>query len=436
MTPRLFPLLALFGALYFVQGIIEPTACLPAQPLQSQLRAWNFSTEQVGHFFGIIGIAWSIKPLFGLISDLFPLAGRRRWPYLVLSTAGAAAAFFTLAAIWTDPPPRAGGWTADAFHWLTETTPNQPDISRIGWLLVFAGISIAMTDVTIDALAVESGQPAGLTGQIQSVQWGALSVAALLAGALGGYVAQHQLQRLMFTACGSLALASLAVVLLTVREPPQARRPADYFRQGWRQLWTGRQPLILASAAAFLFLWNFNPFSGNVMQAHMTTELGLSEQFYGYSMSVQGVGMIAACLAYGWYCRKVPFGHLIHLAIIAGVISTLTFWLLRDRPTAILASFVFGLAWQTGTLVQLDLAARVAPLATAATAFALLMAISNTGMSFGIYLGGGWYDGLAANFQGNRHQAFHTLVAIGAAFTATCWLLVPALKWSGVQWNK
>src|SRR6476661_7531747 len=97
---EILPLLVLFGSLYFVQGIIEPTACLPAQPMQSQLRGWGLSVEQVGHWFGIIGIAWSIKPLFGLVSDIFPIAGYRRRPYLILSTAGVAVAFLALALLW------------------------------------------------------------------------------------------------------------------------------------------------------------------------------------------------------------------------------------------------------------------------------------------------------------------------------------------------
>ena len=76
--PAILPLLILFGSLYFVQGIIEPTACLPAQPVQTELRGWGFSAGPIGYFFGIIGIAWSIKPLFGVISDFFPLGGYRR----------------------------------------------------------------------------------------------------------------------------------------------------------------------------------------------------------------------------------------------------------------------------------------------------------------------------------------------------------------------
>ena len=56
---EILPLFVLFGSLYFVQGIIEPTACLPMQPVQTDLESWNFTVKQIGQFSGIIGIAWS-----------------------------------------------------------------------------------------------------------------------------------------------------------------------------------------------------------------------------------------------------------------------------------------------------------------------------------------------------------------------------------------
>jgi BT1 family protein len=372
-----------------------------------------------------------LKPLFGLASDFVPIAGLRRLPYLILSTAAAGFAFLSLATAWHLMPPNPSGW----FGWLIVASPEQPGVSQIGWLLVLAGIGVAMTDVVVDALAVETGQPRGITGQIQSVQWFAMSVAGLLVGLGGGYVAEHQLQRQMFVGCGLLALASLSVVILVVREPPHAVRPRDNVLGAVKQLWSGRKLAVLLSVAAFLFLWNFNPFSSNVLQDYMTRELGFPEQFFGSLGSVKAVGMMLGCVTYGWYCRRVPFGLVIHGSIAAGILSTLGYWLLRDGTTAVIASFIFGFAWQTGLLGQLDLAARSCPTESAGTMFALLMAISNTGESAGVYLGGGWYEGLAAQFHGDRHSAFHTLVAIGATFTAGCWLLVPAMKWAGVQWK-
>jgi hypothetical protein len=150
---------------------------------------------------------------------------------------------------------------------------------------------------------------------------------------------------------------------------------------------------------------------------------------------VQAAGTIAACLAYGWYCRRVPFGVLIHAAILCGVVSSLGYLLLAGRTSAVIASFWWGLAWQTGLLIQLDLSARVCPTESAGTMFALLMAVSNSGESCAIFLGGDWYERLAAQLGGSRHAAFDALVLIAAAFTAGCWLIVPLLKRAGVAWK-
>jgi len=46
----------------------------------------------------------------------------------------------------------------------------------------------------------------------------------------------------------------------------------------------------------------------------------------------------------------------------------------------------------TASLVQFDLAARVCRPATAGTTFAVLMALSNLGMSLSTALGGSWYQ--------------------------------------------
>jgi hypothetical protein len=107
---------------------------------------------------------------------------------------------------------------------------------------------------------------------------------------------------------------------------------------------------------------------------------------------------------------------------------------MHNAATAVTASIIFGLAYQTALLIQLDLAARICPTESAGTIFALLMAISNAGVTLGIYAGGMWYDGLFARL-GSRHLAFDLPVVIGAAFTAGCWLLVPVMKWAGVEWK-
>src|SRR5688572_16596493 len=158
----LLPLFFLFGSLYFVQGIVEPTAGLPSQPVRSQLYDWGQTAGQVGIFFWFIGIPWMLKPLFGLVSDFLPIGGLRRRPYLILSTAITAV-----------------GFVAVAFFW---TGSDRLSLALATWLLLGVCLGLAFTDVVVDALAVEIGQPLGLTGQMQSVQWGAMSAATILGG--------------------------------------------------------------------------------------------------------------------------------------------------------------------------------------------------------------------------------------------------------------
>ncbi|MCI0361037.1 MAG: hypothetical protein L0211_21360 [Planctomycetaceae bacterium] len=379
--------------------------------MQSRLQDWGRTQTDIGTFLGFIGIPWSLKLLYGLISDFLPIAGLRRFPYLAISTAVTGVAFLWMSRLWTSPAAQ----------------------SQLAWLLLATCVAIATTDVVVDALAVEKGQPLGLTGQFQSVQWGAISVAQIFGGALAGFIAQHGLLGRSFIGFGILSLASFAVVLFAVREPRHFRPPKENLRQAWVQLRSGRHITVLLVVGLFLFFWNFNPFSANVQQHYSTKVLGLSEQFYGNLYSLQGITQVISAVAYFHLCRRIPLGWLVHGSIVCGVLMTLCYLPMRDATTAVLASLFFGLTYQLGTLIQLDIAARVVPTESAATLFALLMAISNTGTTAGIFLGGWWYDGLTSYFVGNRHAAFDALVVIGAGFTACCWLLVPALRWAGVK---
>ena len=73
---------SLFGLLYFVQGIVEPTDGLLSQPIKSLLRNWGYSAAATAWFIAVLSIAWAIKPLYGLLTDFVPFAGSRRRSYL------------------------------------------------------------------------------------------------------------------------------------------------------------------------------------------------------------------------------------------------------------------------------------------------------------------------------------------------------------------
>lgn len=393
----------LFGAIYFIQGIGEPTEGLIAQPVRSLLKNWGQTTAQIGTFMALVSLPWAIKPLYGLISDFLPLAGSRRRSYLILATAATA---LSLGYLYFVPP--------------------EPGATRLLlWLLVVPTVGVAFSDVVVDALMVERGQPLGLTGRLQSVQWAAMYAATVATGFLGGWLSENRCQELGFLICAAATAVSFVLAVVWVREAPSdrsAETAADAAAALGRAV---RTPSVLL-AAAFLFLWNFNPFSSSVQYVYMVRDLGLSEQFYGNTMSLFAAAAIIASLAYGFYCRRVPFGWLIQLSILSGVLSTLAYWGLTGKLSAVLVTVVSGLTYMTGSLIQLDLAARVCPPKAAGTVFSVLMAVSNLGIVVSTWIGGIWYDQLSAGW--GQRAAFNTLVAIGAAFTAGCWLLVPWLR--------
>jgi len=392
----------LFGALYFIQGIAEPSDGLIAQPVLSLLKSWQFDHAQITRFAALISLPWAIKPLYGLLSDFLPLGGYRRKSYLLL-TSGAATLGLSVLAI-VDLP-------AGALSWLL-------------LLVLMPAVGVAFSDVVVDALMVETGQPRGITGLLQSIQWAAMYSAMILTGALGGYLSGHGLQRWAFAVCAVACAASFLLALLLVKET-RSTGSAGFRGALGSLLKTVRSPAVL-SVGSFLFLWNFNPFSTAVLYLHQTTYLGFSEQFYGNTVSILAAASIAACVGYGFYCRRVPFDRLVHWSIALGILATVAYWAVWDATSAVVVTAAVGFTYMTACLIQLDLAARVCPPAAAGTTFALLMALQNIGMSSSIAVGGWIYE--AGLERWGARMSFNVLVGTGALTTAACWLLVPWLR--------
>ena len=149
-----------FAVLYFVQSVGDPTSGLIAQPVRSLLRSWGESPAELAALMALLALPWTIKPAFGLLSDFVPLLGSRRRSYLLLANGLAAGSLLLLAFI-----PLAPGSHGLLFALLLPTT-----------------MAIALGDVIVDALMVEKGQPLGLTGRFQSIQWTAANTALLLTG--------------------------------------------------------------------------------------------------------------------------------------------------------------------------------------------------------------------------------------------------------------
>ncbi len=396
-------LLLLFGTMYFVQGVAEPTEGLIAQPVRSLLRRWEYSTFAISTFSFLLALPWVFKPIYGLLTDFVPLCGTRRRSYLLLTT---GVTVLGLLLLYTIPAAR-----------------GQHTLLLL--LLVAPTIGVAFGDVVVDGLMVEKGQPRGLTGRLQSVQWAAMYAATMLAGWLGGYLSHHNHQQLGFLLCAGATLITFFLAWFFVREERQVAS-AGALQTAARELGGAARTPAVGVAALFLLLWNFNPFSASVLENHMTRSLGMSEQFTGWTVVLLSAGAIAGSLAYGLYCRRVSLQGLFHGAVLAGILSTLAYWGLKDQMSASIISAIVGFTYMSGSLVQLDLAARACPASAAGTTFALLMGLSNLSLMLSALVGGYLYDSWSTEW--GTTNAFNALVGFGAMTTSACWLLTPAIR--------
>jgi MFS family permease len=399
-----------FAALYFVQSVGDPTSGLVAQPVRSLLKIWGESPAALGALMALLAVPWTIKPVFGLLSDFVPLFGSRRRNYLLLANGGAALSLLLLALV-----PIAPGSLWLLFALLLPTT-----------------MAIALGDVIVDALMVEKGQPLGLTGRFQSIQWAAANAALLLTGVFGGYFAEERLQSVAFALCGVLWVFAFAVAWRYAGDREDVHLDAASLSEtGAALLGVLRDKLFLA-VCALLTLWSFNPVWGSVLYVHMTEDLGFSEQDFGNVTSAFFLGSLIGSVGYGIYCRSVRLSTLLHLSIVAAVVSNAIYWQLGSMTSAYIVSMIAGAAYMTGTLIQLDLTARIIPARAAATVFATVMALTNFAGSGSEAFGGWLFEAAKASY--GRETAFTLVVAVSVAAAVSCWLVVPLLRHAAPHW--
>ena len=399
-----------FAALYFVQSVGDPTSGLIAQPVRSLLRSWGEPLAAIGALMALLALPWTIKPVFGLLSDFVPLFGSRRRKYLLLANGAAAVSLFLLAFVPIEP----------GSLWLLFA------------LLLPTTMAIALGDVIVDALMVEKGQPLGLTGRFQSIQWASANAALLLAGVLGGYIAQERLQSLAFGLCGALWVFAFAVTWRYGEDQEDAHLDAASLSETGAALLGVLRDKLFLTVCALLTLWSFNPVWGSVLYIHMTEDLGFSEQEFGNVTSAFFLGSLIGSLGYGIYCRSVRLSKLLHLSILAAIVSNAVYWQLSSMTSAYVVSVIAGAAYMTGTLIQLDLTARIISARAAATVFATVMALTNLAGS-GSEAFGGWLFEAAKTSYG-RETAFSLVVAVSVTTAVSCWLLVPLLRRAAPQW--
>lgn len=368
---------------YFNQGI----GSLTSQPLFFYLKeTLHLSTSSIQYLTSLITIPWIIKPLYGWLSDTYPLGGYHRKSYMILSgLLGVCTALFI------------------------GIVPALPLLALYA-LLVLDAMGGAMKDVAVDGIMVEEGRRHGITGKIQSIQWGSLTFATVITGVAGGWIAEHFDYHLSFKLV-ALVPAMVAGLALFYKEPPSSRREASV---SMKEVLKNKRLLL---SMLFLFLFWFSPSFGVPVLVKMRDDLHFSKFAMGL---ISTLGSACSILGAVWYwktSRTLDLKKWLMISVVVSGISTFAYLYLTAASVVVYA-ILFGIFSMAIQLIVMDFSARICPKGQEATTFALITSVLNFGMFLSGMAGGKLYGWIG--YQG--------LVIISGVTTFLCLPLIPYLK--------
>jgi len=332
------------------------------------MRYWMMDTvrvspAQMAAIYGVVAIPWCLKPVYGFISDSYPIFGYRRRPYMI--------GFAYLA----------------AYMWIL--LPFVPhDEFAITLVMTVSSGSMCFADVMADSLLVEAARQEKDEdkGIVQSHAWIMRFTGGLLASGLGALAYDYLGSTRVFL-LNSLIPVSIAYVAVCI--PDHASNKKVQWRDTGRKLWSAvRQPSIYRPAL-FIFLICVTPGYGGAMTFFYERELGFTPDEFG-TLDIMGfLVQIFGTYVYKRFLRRTPFIKVFGWALFTSFLleNTLLLLVLHVNRDMGIPDYVFAFAErvvltlisQFITMPMVVLGARVCPVGVEGTLYALLMSVTNFG---------------------------------------------------------
>ncbi len=363
--------LAAIALVYFGQGALGLAQLAVSFFLKDEL---GLSPSETAALLGIVMLPWTVKPLYGLVSDSVPLWGYRRRSYMVVSSLLGAIAW---------------GWLAVGVHAATQATIA----------IALTSLAVACSDAIADAAVVERARRERAdAGSLQSFTWAAASVGTILSAYLGGVFLEWWGSRTVFAVTAVLPLLT-AIAALAIAERAEGVIPVGLtgWREQWRKLRQAFTQKEILLPAVFLFLWQATPTADSAFFFFTTNELHFNPEFLGTVRLVTNVAGLVGIWLFQRYLRGIPIRRIFVWTTLLSAGLGLTGLVLvthanralgiDDRWFSLGDSVVLAVAGRIAFMPVLVLAARLCPPGIEATLFALLMSVLNLGSLVAYQLG-------------------------------------------------
>lgn len=376
------------ASIYFVEGALGLARLAQTFLLKDEL---HLGPAELSALTGLFTLPWTIKPLYGFLSDGFPLLGFRRRSYLILAGLTGCLSYTLVGQnFW-------GFLDGDAL------------IPGTVAALIVSSACIAFSDVVADGIVVQKTRDSNdpkIAGGLQSLCWGSAAIGGLLSAYFSGSLLEKMKPQDVFAITAILPLLVASIAFLIDEKPveqaggtlvKQQEDPFTGVKSQIEALWSAiRQPSIY-KPALFLFLWQSTPTSDGAFLFFMTDDLGFGPEFLGRVRLVTAFASLFGVWIYNSYLKTKPIKDiLLWSSIISAPLGLSTLLLITHTNRALGipdGAFVFGddvalsILGEIAFLPTLVLAARLCPPGVEAVLFATLMSINNGAGTLGTEIG-------------------------------------------------
>jgi hypothetical protein len=339
----------------------------------------NFTPADLSMIESLIVVAWYLKPIFGLISDTFPIFGYRRKSYIMFS-----------------------GFLG-FFSYLPIFLVSSPSLAIC--LLALGQFSQTIADVVCDGFMVERSRVDPLNGaqDLQKISWSTLFFTAFIGQILGGFAAENIDPKYLIS---SLAACPLLVISAAFIIPESQGKEKKSFKESCsdisgtlKKIWTELIKEKALRVVLFTFLWNSIYLSySSIMNYYLLDVAGVTSSTLGIAGALANffsfVGMILPDKLFNFTAKgKFFYGTLLLTLVSVPDLMIVTKFneYLGVSVTVLLfgsttfSSVIYTAFYQLPTLV---IFAHVTPKDVEATFFSFLSAVFNISMNLGLVFSG------------------------------------------------
>ena len=307
----------------------------------------KLSPAQLMAMGGLAGIPWCLKPVYGFMSDTYPIFGYRRRPYVMI-----------------------GCWMATVSYWILPWYAD--NMEMVCFCMFISSLGTCVADVVCDSILVTHAKKESddNTGSIQSWCWGLRACGGLLASLTGGVAYDTIGAELVQIVTGFFPLLISIMFLAINEEVVEKRAPAsDTFKTLGRAF---KSPNIW-KPALFLFIISVTPgftavqFSILDVTSYVTSILG-TIIYKKYLARVSFRKIFFVVLGIAWVLKWS------YVSIVTGFNESIG---ISNMVLAMGDSIILSLLGQFILLPSVVLAAKICPDGVEGSLYATLMSISN-----------------------------------------------------------